>query len=542
MALAGTSILTASLSNELRALYADRSHRLDSLDASRSPQVSILDVATFGTQLAAAAAARHAGLRDLRRDLVVWRPKRLQGRIRLHAHGVRREPSGDLRRWVHVQRTGERLPGVPAGGLDAREAFAAGLPNSFNQGFGDPHWEGTASVLGAFVQGEWNLTDRLLLRLGLRYDYEKPADPLPSDTNNWAPRFSFSWAGADAWRLRGGLGRFYGVAAMFSAFAIAVNNGIQTTNVNRSLLGSSAETSPAVPWRLPGHRFPDPASAGADLLPQSVARPAGCEGAMPPNLDLEGCAQFDSAYTDQANLGFEIEIGPRLLFNADYLYARGRNILESRQINPLIDGGPRPNPAFASILLDSASGNSWYNGVTVGLQTRNGGPFEMSAFYTYADAQDDYIDWLHPIQLQDPLNPQDERGPSIHVPKHRATLTAIYTTVGRRLPWYSRDWTLATIAAFESGRPFNVTAGFDRNRNGDSGSDRPEGVSRNSGQLPNSFNVDLRIARTVPVGPVALEATLDVFNLLNRENTLRAGWKILSTIARNAHGTPDNPA
>ena len=245
---------------------------------------------------------------------------------------------------------------------------------------------------------------------------------------------------------------------------------------------------------------------------------------MPPNLDLEACGQFESAYTDQANLGFEIQIGPRLLFNADYLYARGRNIMESRNINPKIPGvspPTRPNPAFGNIYLDSASGNTWYNGVTVGLQARTGGPFEMSAFYTYADAQDDYIDWLTPIQLQDPLNPQDERGPSLHVPRHRATLAAIYTTVGRGLPWYARDWSLATIAAFEAGRPFNVYAGYDRNDNGDPVSDRPEGVSRNSGQLPNSFNVDLRIARTIPVGPVALEATLEVFNLLNRENVLQ---------------------
>jgi hypothetical protein len=145
----------------------------------------------------------------------------------------------------------------------------------------------------------------------------------------------------------------------------------------------------------------------------------------------------------------------------------------------------------------------------------------MSAFYTYADARDDYIDWLTPIQLQDPLNPQDERGPSINVPKHKVTLTAIYTTIGRPLPWYARDWTVATIATFVSGRPFNVLAGFDRNGNGDPASDRPEGVSRNSGVLPNFFDVDLRLARTVPVGPVALEATLEVFNLLNRENVLQ---------------------
>jgi hypothetical protein len=38
--------------------------------------------------------------------------------------------------------------------------------------------------------------------------------------------------------------------------------------------------------------------------------------------------------------------------------------------------------------------------------------------------------------------------------------------------------------------------------------------------LPDFFNVDLRIGRIVPVGPVALEATLDVFNVLNRKNVL----------------------
>ena len=60
-----------------------------------------------------------------------------------------------------------------------------------------------------------------------------------------------------------------------------------------------------------------------------------------------------------------------------------------------------------------------------------------------------------------------------------------------------------------------------KNRNGDPSSDRPEGVSRNSGRLANFFDVDLRIARTVPVAPVALEATLEVFNLFNRENVLQ---------------------
>ncbi len=508
--LTGTSILTASVSNELRALYGDRSQLLGSLDPHRSPQVTIVGVATFGTQ------PLLPNPRDTQVyqifDAISWfggRSSYKAGFDYTHTAFAGSVPANFAGSYLFQ----------PVGGLSAREAFAAGLPYVFSQGFGDPYWKGTTNLLGAFVQGEWNLTDRLLLRLGLRYDYEKPADPLPDDTNNWAPRFSFSWAGADAWRVRGGLGRFYGVAAIAPMFGVAVNNGIQTVYDGRTL--GVTDQSPVEPWNLPDRRFQDPASAGADLAPQPVVRPAGCENAMPANPDLESCAQFESAYTDQANLGFEIEIGPRLLFNADYLYARGRNIMASRNINPLIDGGPRPNPAYGNIVVDSGSGNTWYNGVTAGLQTRAGGPFEMSAFYTYADAEDDYIDWLTPIQLQDPLNPQDERGPSIHVPRHRATLAAIYTTAGSGLPWYARDWNLATIAAFEAGRPYNVLAGFDRNENGDPASDRPEGVSRNSGELPNSFNVDVRIARIVPVGPVVLEATLEVFNLFNRENVVQ---------------------
>src|SRR5207244_11524242 len=76
------------------------------------------------------------------------------------------------------------------------------------------------------------------------------------------------------------------------------------------------------------------------------------------------------------------------------------------------------------------------------------------------------------------------------------------------------------IADYIVGRPFNILAGFDRNANGDPLSDRPEGVGRNSGKLRPLFNVDLRIARTIPLGKVEVEGIFEVFNLFNRENVL----------------------
>jgi len=525
VALTGTSILSSTLSNELRLLYADRAHQLTPLDEAGGVSVTISGVATFGTQrflpqprdsqvyqVFDAVSFFHG--QSAYKFGVDYSHTDFEGSLPLNFAGLYQFgafPAG--------------TPGLPPSGLTALQAFGAGVPQAFAQGFGNPAGQGETNHVGAFGQGEWNVTDRLLLRLGLRYDYEDPIDPFPEDTDNWSPRFSFSWEGGKMWRLRGGAGRFYGVASLGPMFAVGIQDGVNVRTIVRTILGGP---SPLVPWRLPNRRFGSAAEALPVVVPLTVLRPTGCEGAVPPNLDIEGCAEFDSAYTDQANIGFEAALFEKLLFNLDYLHARGKNIFTARNINPLINGGPRPNPAFSDIYRYGGDGNSWYDGVTAGLQTRIGGPFEASFFYTWADAEDDYIDWLTEFQLQDPLHPEDERGPSLHVPEHKATLSAVYTTTVGQYPWWARDWTLAVIADYAAGRPFNVLAGTDRNRNGTLLSDRPEGVGRNSGELPDYFTVDARVARRIPIGPVGLEAIFEVFNLFNRENVLEVNNVIIS--------------
>lgn len=535
VALTGTSIFSPRISNELRLLYADRTHRLEPLDEAGGVAVTILGVATFGTQRFLPQP------RDTQVYQVFDAVSLFQGRstFKLGVDYTRTDFEGSLPlNFAGLYRFGALpggLPGLPPAGLTALQAFGAGVPQVFAQGFGDPDGSGKTNHLGVFGQWEWNASDRFLLRLGLRYDYDDPIDPFPEDSDNWSPRLSFAWQGGDNWRLRGGAGRFYGVAALGPMFAVAIQDGVNVRTIVRTIQGGP---SPLVPWRLPDRRFASAEQAGTSVVPLTVLRPAGCEGAVPPDLDIEGCAEFDSAYTDQANLGFEIALVDQLLFNVDYLYARGKDIFVTRNVNP-ITAPPtgRPNPAFSDIFRYGPDGNSWYNGVTLGLQTRIGGPFEASFFYTYADAEDDYVDWLTEFQLQDPLRPEDERGPSVHVPKHKATLSAIATTVGRQLDWWARDWTLALIADYAGGRPFNVLAGFDRNANGDPLSDRPAGVERNSGELPDYFNVDLRVARRIPIGPVGLEAIFEVFNLFNRDNVL----EVNNVAFANAQLAP-NPA
>jgi hypothetical protein len=514
-ALTGTSVFSADLSNEVRVLYADRDHSLVSLDARRSPQVTILGVATIGTQRFLPQPRQTDVLQFF--DAVSFFRGKSTYKAGVDYTTTDFEGSLPLQ-FAALYQFGALpagTPGLPPGGLTALQAFGAGIPQAFAQGFGDPVGGGDTSQIGLFAQGEWNIGPSFLLRAGVRYEYEDPIDPFPSDDDNWAPRLSYSWALTDELRVRGGLGRFYGVASLGPMFAVSIQDGVQVKTIVRTILGGP---SPAVPWRLADRRFATEADAGTSVVPLTVLRPAGCETETPP-LDIQGCAQFESAFSDTATLGVDFEINDWLLLNLDYLYSRGENIFVANNINPQINGGPRPNPAFSDIFLYSGTGNSWYNGYTAGLQTRLGGQFEASFFYTYAVAKDDYIDWLTEFRLQDPLHPGDEVGPTTHIPKHKATLSAVYRT-GSGLEWWARDWTFATIMDYVDGRPYNILAGFDRNRNGDALSDRPDGVRRNSGELDSYFNVDLRVAKGFGIGPATLELLFEVFNVFNEEIVL----------------------
>ncbi len=210
VAITGISLFGAGASNELRLLAADRTHRLDSLDETGGPSVEIVGVATFGTQQFLPQP------RDSRTyevfDAVSFFGARITGKA-----GVD---------YVHTDLQGS-LPLYFAGRYEfsSLDAFEQDAPTLFMQGFGDPEREVTTDLFAAFAEAEWILGPKLVVRAGLRYDYERPADPFPSDSNNWAPRLSFSWAPSPTWLVRGGLGRFYAATPIAPMFVVGVQDG-----------------------------------------------------------------------------------------------------------------------------------------------------------------------------------------------------------------------------------------------------------------------------------------------------------------------------
>ncbi len=506
LAASAVSILGSGAHAEVRALFCDADYEVASLDVDRAPSVTLQGVATFGSQRLLPQPRRSriyqlAGAFSLAPG---------SGRVRLKAGAEidRTDLTTTLPNFfLGVYRFSALAPGpFGANGVSARDAFTRGLPAVFIQAFGDPTGGGRAQQVSGFLQGELDVTPSLLVRAGVRYDYEAPAGPFPADRDNVAPRLSFSLALSGHTRLRGGVGRFHGVSPIGPGFVVTVQNGVQVRTYVRALgvPATSPGLWPTVPWALPAHRFATEAEAGQSVVPGTVLRPG----------------ELESMENDQASLGAEAALGPALTASVDAVHARGRNVIVARNVNPVV-GGRRPIPGFGDYFLYESSGRSWYTGATLGLKGRIAGRLEASAYYTYARAEDDYIDFLTEFQPQDPLDPGDERARSVQSPEQKVVATAVFRTPAAETRWWARDLTLAAILDWQNGRPYNVTAGFDRNANGDPLSDRPEGVRRNAGELGSLFSLDVRVSRRLPLnGPLSAELTVTATNVTNARNVL----------------------
>jgi hypothetical protein len=122
------------------------------------------------------------------------------------------------------------IPGDPFPNLSAVQAYGAGLPGDFIQGFGSPHGSFPNKPLAAFWQDSWRVRPTVTLNYGVRYDIEFPpqfASPgalalaaynelglqkgIQTDTNNIQPRIGIAWdpTGDGKTVVRASYGMFY---------------------------------------------------------------------------------------------------------------------------------------------------------------------------------------------------------------------------------------------------------------------------------------------------------------------------------------------
>jgi hypothetical protein len=248
------------------------------------------------------------------------------------------------------------------------------------------------------------------------------------------------------------------------------------------------------------------------------------------NLGLDG--SLKTPYSEQASLQFSQELPGGIAVTVGYLYVHGVQLVgltanQNGLVTPPPAGsqlapgkpffGARRFPELGDISYLTNIGDSVYHGGTLEVQRRFATGLALHGSYTFSKTMSDGgTDSPSSITENETLG-VSEWALSRQNLKHRFTLSLL-EQVPSSVRWV-RDFKLGSLVTVESGRPFNVFAGFDANGDGNPLSDRPGTLGRNTLIGPGYASVDVRVARPFKFTErLSSELSFDFFNLFNRVN------------------------
>jgi Carboxypeptidase regulatory-like domain/TonB dependent receptor/TonB-dependent Receptor Plug Domain len=267
--------------------------------------------------------------------------------------------------------------------------------------------------IGLFVSDKWQLTPKLTLSLGLRYDVDiapieerwnpffENENDYPVDKNNIQPRLGFAYS-AGTGVLRGGYGIFY-EKLWTDRFEPFVQTGVYTNSFltnfpfDRADPGPSGGNLPTNPllvngpivnWDLLAQLYP----------PGSLSRNTGVVFLDTPQREIPA--------TRQATVGYEQLVRPTLSFGVDYVHAWGRNLVLGYNLNPGLRVDTSRTgvvvrddflgianqlgiaPFVNDVLIRETIGHSDYDGLNLQLQKRYSNNWSGRVSYTLGYARD----------------------------------------------------------------------------------------------------------------------------------------------------------
>jgi hypothetical protein len=442
-------------------------------------------------------------------------------------------------------------------------------PTKFTLGSGPATKNYRNTEWGFFAQDDVRLGD-VTVNLGLRYDFDTNlrsndmmatllADPQfrglenlvkgdrGNDLNNLQPRFGFAWdtSGNGRTVVRGGYGLYSGRnRPWFNIRGDVVSNQFTAEISDPNLL----------------QFYPDQRAALGGRTLEDFIRTAGGRALYLPGDDL------NLPYVHSATFGVAKLLPDETSLEVDFIHQKQKDLQTGRDANlpaqgPLSTTNPRPYPQFSSVTLINSLTNSTYDALQAQLRRRFKGT-TWQASYTLSKAISDNTNDNASFNT-DPWNTfgNDDRGLDENDRRHALSVSVIAP-----LPWRVQ---LATIVSLRSGVPWDVTAGVDLDRDGNT-QDRPAGLVKNAGGTESEGNlaiingfrqsrglapitmeqltrtsadkvVDLRATKQFQITPRArLDVFLEAYNLLNAVNyenpsgTITSGSFTVYTTARDA--------
>lgn len=378
-----------------------------------------------------------------------------------------------------------------------------GVYQQFQQAFGEPSFTQSNPNAGVFVQDEWNVHPNLVVNGGVRYDLQWLPTSIGLDTNNVSPRLGVAWSPGDRRTVVRASGGVY-----FDRIPLrAVSNALQRDGVKYkvAILSFGQVGAPVFPAVLPSF-------------------PAGIVTAIT-TIDPD----IQNGRTEQASVQVERAIGRTFALTVGYSHLRGHDIIMQRNVNvPTLAASEatargipnlgRPNPEFGNISRYESIGDSWFDGLTMALNTQRTTWGNLRVSYTLSRALDTAGNAFF-SSPQDNFDIAAEKGPSDNDQRHRLVVSGDLGDRGtlRRL---LHGIQIGYVVSYATGVPFNFVSGSDLN-NDTNNNDRPAGVSRNSGRQPSTSTVDARVGRSFSINArQRIDVMIEAFNLLNHVNIL----------------------
>lgn len=395
------------------------------------------------------------------------------------------------------------------------------------------------TVWSAFVEDTWRPLADLTITAGLRWDYDDLTSRGESqpDLDNIQPRFAFNWVRGPRVVLRGGVGRYAG-RFPYAIYSDAIQLGTRG-NAVVTYVGASA-----------------PAFGTG---PAAGSVPPGDISASPREIFRTFALGLEQPMSRQAALGYQRLLGTRWSVSADVVVSRTENLPWLADLNPIArrlgpaDSTPQPCASAASCPGDSSrpeypavtgyrrlstaqsGGTAAYSALYLSARHAVTQGWQLDANWTWSRARNDTEDINFSAtqancfarDRRDTVTgdacTSDEWADANNDRRHRLTLRSVVRSRGGAM------WSV--VADGQTGVPINRLAGtassagtarFDLLGSGPvrgnafiGNADRFFGVRRNAERLPGSFTLSTSVAQRLRVRGGALEARLDVFNLLN---------------------------
>jgi hypothetical protein len=358
--------------------------------------------------------------------------------------------------------------------------FLAGDVSTSSIAVGDAERKVLVNAFDFFAQDNWQVTTKLNINYGLRWDYFGPlhsngvnnlgvfepgqglviqGDGLGSiykpDYHNFAPRFGFAYSAGQGFVIRGGYGIYFDQINMnpFLDFRppISAADGLEDNPIGPDAVDSYSRN---------GYNWTTAQAGGASIFPgvtTCLGNPATDPNCLPGTGIYNVFAvnhNFRPSYNMNYNLNIQKSLGQAAVLEVGYVGSQGRRLSIMQNINQ--NGAFNAQyPSYGSIIQLNSIGNSNYNSLQTTLRVRAYHGFTSQFSFTWAHALDDVTEYRGQIPL-DSFNLRQEYGSSDYDTRLNFTAFMTYDIPGaHRWKLITSGWQASGLISLHSGQPFD---------------------------------------------------------------------------------------